>query len=333
MDTNRLPDLKNNRVAAIIPAHNCAGQIEQTVKAIPPWVKYIIVIDDFSSDNVSEIVKSIEDDRIQLIRHKENLGVGAAFITGADRAIELEVDILVKMDGDGQMDPEQLPRLLEPVLKGRADYTKGNRFWNLSELKSMPRIRILGNMLLSFFIKMASGYWQLFDPANGYVAMTSYFYSAINRDKLDRRYFFESSMLIQAGIQRFMIEDVPIPARYGSEKSHLSLRHSLFYFPPRLIKGVARRFMWQYLLFDFTAVSVFIILGLPALLWGFIFGLVKWIHYVRIEQPAPTGTIMLSVLPIIIGIQLISQAIVIDIGNVPQKARSPLKAQETNDGG
>jgi dolichol-phosphate mannosyltransferase len=319
------PDLNGHAIAVIIPAYRCADQITETITTIPGWVRYIVVIDDCSPDNLADNVRVIDDVRVHLIKHEINAGVGGSFITGCYKAVELGADILVKMDGDGQMDPGQLPKLIKPLIEGKADYSKGNRFWDLKELRAMPGMRIFGNMILSFFLKLASGYWNLFDPTNGYIALTSYMFNNINLDKINHRYFFESSMLIQAGIQQFVVEDVPMPANYGTETSSLSVLRSIFTFPPRLACGIFRRFVWHYILFDFTAVSVFILIGVPALLWGIVFGAYEWIKNAMINQlPTPTGTIMLSVLPIIIGIQLISQAIVIDIGNTPKKVQTPL---------
>jgi dolichol-phosphate mannosyltransferase len=328
MATRNGVDLHGNTIAVVIPAYRCADQITETITTIPGWVQHIIVVDDCSPDDLTERVNHIDDNRLYYIRHEVNKGVGAAFKTGCHKAMELEADILVKMDGDGQMDPSQLPKLVEPLLNNRADYTKGNRFWDLKELREMPGLRVFGNMILSFLLKLASGYWHLFDPTNGYIAVSSYLFSNINLDKIDNRYFFESSMLIQAGIHRFVVEDVPMPANYGTERSSLSVLRAMFTFPFRLVYGIFRRFLWQYLLFDFTAVSVFILVGVPALLWGVIFGAYVWIQNTMINQlPTPTGTIMLSVLPIIVGIQLISQAIVVDIGNTPKKVQTPFKKQ------
>jgi dolichol-phosphate mannosyltransferase len=323
MDTRNGHDLNGHIIAIVIPAYKCADQITETITTIPGYISYIVVVDDCSPDNLSDRVKDINDARVHLMRHEINRGVGGAFITGCHKAVELGADILVKMDGDGQMDPGQITKLIKPLIEGKADYTKGNRFWDLKELRVMPGIRIFGNMILSFLLKMASGYWNLFDPSNGYIALTSYMFNNINLDKIDHRYFFESSMLIQAGIQQFVAEDVPMPANYGTETSSLSVLRAIFAFPPRLAYGVFRRFLWHYILFDFTAVSVFILIGLPALLWGIIFGTCVWIQNAMIPRATPTGTIMLSVLPVIIGIQLISQAIVIDIGNTPKKVQTP----------
>lgn len=316
-------DLGGHTIAVIIPAYKCADQITEAITTIPGWVSHIVVVDDCSPDDLSDRVRVIDDARVHLIRHELNMGVGGAFTTGCHKAVELGADILVKMDGDGQMDPAQIHKLIKPLTEGKADYAKGNRFWDLKELRAMPGIRVFGNMILSFLLKMASGYWNLFDPTNGYIALTSYMFNNINLDKVDRRYFFESSMLIQAGIQRFVVEDVPMPANYGTETSSLSILRSIFTFPPRLAYGVFRRFLWHYILFDFTAVSVFVLIGLPALLWGIIFGACVWIQNAMINHATPTGTIMLSVLPVIIGIQLISQAIVIDIGNTPKRVLTP----------
>jgi dolichol-phosphate mannosyltransferase len=323
MDTINRAELSGHNIGIIIPAYKCDDQITATITTIPGWIRYIIVVDDCSPDNLIDRVMAIDDRRVHIIRHDINIGVGGAFITGCHKAVELGADILVKMDGDGQMDPAQLPRLIKPLIDGKADYTKGNRFWDLRELRVMPRFRIFGNMTLSLLLKMASGYWNLFDPTNGYIALTSYMFNNINLNKVDRRYFFESSMLIQAGIQQFVVEDVPIPANYRDEISSLSVIETIFTFPPRLVYGVLRRFLWRYIFFDFTAVSIFILLGIPALVWGIIFGAYVWVQNAMISRPTPTGTIMLSVLPIIVGIQLISQAIVIDIGNIPKKVQTP----------
>lgn len=329
MDSGKDPRLQEHTIAVVIPAYGCAGQITDTVTTIPRWIKHVVVVDDCSPDNLSEKVEAINDYRVHLIRHETNKGVGAAFMTGCHKAIELGADLVVKMDGDGQMDPQQLPRLIEPILDGRADYSKGNRFWDFDALRSMPGTRIFGNMVLSFLLKLASGYWNLFDPSNGYIAITSFLFKGINKKNIDRRYFFESSLLIQSGIQRFVLEDVPMPAIYGSEKSSLSTWRALFRFPARITYGIFRRFILNYILFDFTAVSVFLLIGLPSVLWGTIFGTIQWIHHAQIQRPTPTGTIMLSVLPIIIGIQLISQAIVIDIGNAPKKVQTPFESKDT----
>lgn len=328
MACSKTPRLKAPFVAVVIPAYKCADNIVKTVTTIPAWIRHIVVVDDGSPDDLAERVTAIDDARVCLLRHDSNKGVGAAFITGGQQALTLGAEILIKIDGDGQMDPGQMRRLIEPIVHKRADYTKGNRFWDLTAIRAMPRVRVFGNMGLSFLLKLASGYWNLFDPANGYIAMTSFLFQTINKKKLDHGYFFESSLLLQAGIQRFVVEDVPMPAVYGAEKSSLSIRQALIRFPPRILRGIFRRFVWQYLLFDFTAVSVFVLVGLPATLWGIIFGAVVWHQNVQAMRATPTGTIMLAVLPIIIGIQLLSQAIVVDIGNTPKAPKTPFLEPE-----
>jgi glycosyltransferase involved in cell wall biosynthesis len=312
-----------HHLAVVIPAYKCADEIVETVTTIPEWVRQIVVVDDGSPDDLADRVRGIGDARVRVVQHDRNKGVGAAFITGCREALDLGADILVKMDGDGQMDPRQLQRLIRPIADKRADYTKGNRFWDLTAIRSMPWIRIFGNMALSLLLKLASGYWNLFDPTNGYIAITAFLFENINKKHIDEGYFFESSLLIEAGIHRFVVADVPMPAVYKAEKSFLSIRQALFRFPPRILHGIFRRFVWQYMLFDFTAVSVFVLVGLPATLWGVVFGAAVWHQNARAMQATPTGTIMLAVLPIIIGIQLISQAVVVDIGNTPKQPRTP----------
>jgi glycosyltransferase involved in cell wall biosynthesis len=312
-------------VAVIIPVYQCTGQLTAIIKTIPSWVKHIIVIDDGNPHDLDRQIADIPDKRILLIRHAHNQGVGAAFMTGAQKAVELGAEILAKMDGDGQMDPRSLYDLIKPIMEGQADYTKGNRFFDLSALRLMPKSRMLGNLLLSFLLKVASGYWNVFDPSNGYIAMSAYLFKTIRLEKINRRFFFESSLLIQAGIQGFVVSDVPIPARYGVETSSLSAWNCLFYFPPRLIHGIGRRFFWHYLLMDFNAVSVFTLSGLVFLLGGLFFGTMTWIQNAAVPKSTPTGTIMLAVLPIIIGVQLLLQAVALDIGRIPRKPKTPLR--------
>jgi hypothetical protein len=223
------------------------------------------------------------------------------------------------MDGDDQMDPAEMPRLLEPLIAGQADVTKGNRYEHMSALKSMPAVRILGNAGLTFLVKLASGYWNLFDPANGYVALRSDVLRRLDLAKLHRRYFFESGFLIQLGILRAVVRDVAIPARYGDEQSSLSIPRTLFGFPPKLLWGFARRIFWRHFVYDFTALSLYLVLGLPALVWGIVYGIVVWLEVLETQQDATAGQVMLAAMPIILGVQFLTQCFAFDIQNVPRQ--------------
>ncbi|MHB1357238.1 MAG: glycosyltransferase family 2 protein [Anaerolineae bacterium] len=308
------------RIAVVIPAYCAAASIERVLRGIPPLVELIIVVDDASTDATADVVSALQpgDGRIHLVRHAQNQGVGGTVLSGYARALELGAGIAVKMDSDDQMDPAFLPALLRPILSGQADYAKGNRFLHFSELVRMPARRRLGNIGLSLMVKIASGYWNIFDPTNGYTAIDTRVLARLDANRIDKRYFFESSMLLELGMVQAVVRDVPIPARYGGESSRLSEKDALRRFPSRLARAFWRRVLVQYFIRDFSAVSLFMVFGLAALLFGVIFGVWKWIVSGISGIPATTGTVMIAVLPVIIGLQLILQAVVMDIQNVPR---------------
>jgi dolichol-phosphate mannosyltransferase len=312
------------RVAVIIPAYRASNTIEKVLGGIPPWVDAIYVIDDASTDDTAAKVRGFADPRVQHLTHDVNRGVGGAMVTGYQRALREGADICVKMDADDQMDPAHLAEVIEPLVAGRADYAKGNRFHDAGALRRMPLVRTLGNTGLSFLFKAASGQWHLFDPTNGYVAIHRAALSALDLRKVHPRYFFETSMLILLRQLDAVVEDVPMPARYGDEPSHLSIGRTLVEFPGLLIRYGLRRVLWQYFVADFNAVSLFLLCGAPLIAFGALFGLYHWIDNYHRHVLTPTGTVMLSVLPLILGFQLLLQALVLDVQNVP---RRPLQAR------
>ena len=316
------------RIAVVVPAYKCAKQIGPVLNSIPQFINHIIVVDDASPDHIEVEVNRVEDERLIYIRHEQNQGVGGAMLTGYEKAIALGVEIILKIDGDGQMNVNDIPSLIRPVLDGRADYAKGNRFFYPHYLNRMPRLRLIGNIGLTFLAKVASGYWNIFDPTNGFTVIHRDVLRLLNKDHIYRRYFFESSLLIELNRVRAVVVDIPIPARYGDEESSLSVLNAFFEFPMNLFKGLMRRIYWQYFLYDFTAVSLFLILGTLLTMVGGLWGIYHWYISIRYDLVATTGTVMLAVLPIILGFQLLLQAIVLDIQNIPttpiQKRNSPL---------
>jgi dolichol-phosphate mannosyltransferase len=239
-------------------------------------------------------------------------------VTGIKAAMEDGYDFIVKCDGDGQMDPREISRLLEPLTRGAADHVKGCRFHHGRALRSMPKWRLLGNIGLTFFTKLSSGYWNILDPVNGFFASRTSVLSKLPLDSLSRRYFFEIDLLIRLNIVEARVADVPFPACYGKEPSSLSISRALFDFPPRLAIGLIRRIFWRYLFYDVSPVAIFMILGSALASFGLIFGSYQWIKYARLGVGAPVGTIMLATLPFILGFQLLLQAIVLDIHNTPR---------------
>lgn len=317
------PDLAGARVGVVIPAYRVGQQIERVIRGIPAWIGTIIVVEDASPDDTAERVQQVGDPRVTLIRHERNRGVGGAMATGFAEALRQGLDVVVKMDGDDQMDPAHLPRILAPLVAGSADVVKCNRYASLSALKQMPLLRVMGNAGLTFLVKLASGYWNTFDPANGYIAVRAKVLERIDFARLPRRYYFESGLLVELGIQRAVVVDVPISARYGDEISSLSVPKTLLEFPPRLMLGLLRRLFWRYFVHDFSAVSVFVLIGAP--LFAFGAGYAAWWrwHPKAPFEVAGPGEVMMAAMPIILGVQFLLQAVVLDIQNVPRVPISP----------
>src|SRR5215211_7806077 len=311
-------------IAAVIPCYRVEQKISHVLAGLPHYLRHIIVVDDASPDHTSDqVMKAAQNDkRIVPLKHEHNQGVGGALQTGFQKALELGAQIVVKIDGDGQMDMTQLPNLLTPLVQGQADYTKGNRFRDFQALQKMPFIRRVGNMGLGFLTKSATGYWKLFDPTNWFVAIRGEVLAQLPLDRIDRGFYFETSMLANLYLIGAVVKDVPMPARYQGEVSSLLVHRILFEFPSRLIATFTRRLVLKNFIYDFSMGSIYLLTGLPLLIFGLIFGVYKWIQYASIGVPAPTGTVMLPTLSLLLGIQLLLSAIEIDLRSVPTEPLS-----------
>ena len=309
------------KIAVVIPTYKVIQYIKDVIDNIPDIIDTIIVVDDKCPDYSGKFAESLNNVRVEMVYHEHNQGVGAAVVSGYKKALELGMDVVVKIDGDGQMDTNYLQSLIQPILDGKADYTKGNRFFDFKALRAMPKIRLFGNSGLSFLVKASSGYWNMMDPTNGYTAINRYAMENLDLDKLAKKYFFESDMLINLNIENAVVKDVPIPAKYGNEESSLSITRTLFSFPPKLFKGMCKRLFLKYFIYDFNMLSVYMLLGLPMVLFGTFFGLFHWVSSAISHIETPIGTVMLSVLPIILGTQFLLQAIQIDMHNIPRKEK------------
>ncbi len=315
------PDFSQYQIAAVVPAYRVEREIESVLCDLPPYIRFVIVVDDASPDQTAAIVSRLaeSDPRIVLIRHEHNQGVGGAMVSGFRKALELGAQVVVKIDGDGQMDLSRLPDILSPLVLGKADYTKGNRFRDFAALRQMPLIRRIGNMGLAFLTKAATGYWNLFDPTNGFLAIRAEALALLPLDRIDKTYYFETSMLANLYLLGAVVQDVPMPARYRGEISSLVIHRVLFEFPIKLLATLVRRALLKNFIYDFSMVTVYLLVGLPLFLFGVIFGAVKWIHYARLDIPAPTGTVILPTLCVLIGIQFLLSAIESDLRSVPQQ--------------
>ncbi len=308
------------KIAVIIPCYNVENTINRVINKIPEFVSSIIVVDDCSTDDTVKHVLSNPDPRLSLIGHKVNRGVGGAMLTGFSYGLKIGAHILVKLDGDDQMDSNYLTYLVEPLINGQADYTKGNRFIHVHELKKMPLIRRIGNLGLSFLVKISSGYWDIFDPTNGYLAITSDILMDLEPKKISRDFFFETSMLCELHKLGAVVNDIALPAIYNNSGSSIRIGREFLMFMKNLPQRFFDRIITQYFQYNFSAGSFFIIQGLILTLFGLIFGIIKWDQSANTGVPATTGTVLLAVLPIILGVQFLSQAIALDITSVPKKS-------------
>lgn len=285
---------------------------------MPEFVDHLIVVDDNSTDNTREVVQAMAEPRLILLKTPHNQGVGGAVTLGYRKALELESGIIVKMDGDGQMREEYLPALLDAIALEGYDYAKGNRFLAGASLAVMPRHRLFGNIVLTFMTKMASGYWHIFDPQNGYTAISAKALRVLDLDRIYKGYFFENDMLINLNFFRSRVKDVAIPSHYGDEQSGINLFRVSFTFPFLLLQSFINRIYQKYVLRDFSPIALFLLTGLPLFVWGMAFGIYIWIKSYETGHQTATGTIMLALLPLFLGFQLLLQAFVMDIQETPK---------------
>lgn len=312
---------ENYHISIVIPYYKAEHEILKVVSAIPDYVNDVIIVNDDSPDNlpVAEI-KTILNNKIQhyFIDNKENLGVGGATKIGFEKAISNGADIVIKVDADNQMDLTFIPDLLNPIISGTAEVAKGNRFRDLKTLSKMPFFRRTGNLILSFLIKMATGYWHIFDPTNGFFAIQTKALKRIDFSKISNRYYFETSLLAELYFHKTVIQDVAMPAIYGNEKSNMQVWKMPFVFTPKLISTFCKRIIKTYFLYDFNLGSIYLLSGVPLFLFGVGFGIYTWVEHADKNILTPTGTIMIITLALILGFQLLLQAIQFDIINTPK---------------
>lgn len=310
-------------IAVVIPSYKVKDHILQLIDKIGPEVTDIYVVDDCCPVQSGDYVEAnCHDSRVHVVRHQVNQGVGGAVMTGYARAIEGGADVIVKLDGDGQMDPELLPQFVLPIVEGWADYTKGNRFYDLTHIVRMPAVRLFGNAGLSFMTKISTGYWNIFDPTNGYTAISARVAAHLPFDKIARRYFFETDMLFRLNTLRAVVVDVPMDAFYGDEESNLKISKVLFEFSAKHAVNFAKRIFYNYFLRDMTAATFELVLGVLLLLFGLGFGAWHWAESMADGVATPLGTIMLAALPVLIGLQLLLGFLNFDVASVPTRPMS-----------
>lgn len=290
------------RIGVVIPCYRVSRHVVGVIEAIGPEVTAVYVVDDCCPERSGDIVQDrAADPRVRVLRHAVNKGVGGATMTGMRAAIADGMDIIVKIDGDGQMDPALLPRFVESIHAGNCDYAKGNRFFDLKGLEQMPWLRLAGNAGLSFLAKASTGYWHCFDPTNGYFAIHRKVAEVLPFHKIDERYFFETDLLFRLNIVGAMVMDIPMSAVYGDESSSLRPTRVIKQFLFGHIRNFFKRIFYNYFLRNFSIASIELVLSMVLVCFGAIFGIMNWSAH---GQPATAGTVMVSALPIILGLQL-----------------------------
>jgi dolichol-phosphate mannosyltransferase len=307
-------------VAVVIPSYKVTRHILDVIAGIGPEVARIYVVDDKCPDGSGAFVRAhVRDPRVTVIEHEQNQGVGGAVMTGYRAAILDGAAVIVKVDGDGQMDTSLIPDFIAPILAGEADYTKGNRFFDLEKLGAMPPMRLFGNAMLSFLTKLSSGYWDLFDPTNGYTAIHADAARYLPFDKISRRYFFETDMLFRLNTLGAVVVDVPMDAVYADEVSNLKISRIVTEFAAKHVRNFVKRLFYNYYLRNMSLASIELPLGVLLLAFGLVFGLTHWYEASRHDQATPAGTVMVAALPVIMGVQLILAFLAYDIAAVPRR--------------
>jgi len=308
------------KIAVVIPSYKVRNHILGVITQIGPEVGRIYVVDDCCPEGSGDFVESnCGDERVTVVRNSANQGVGGAVMTGYQVAIADGIDIIVKLDGDGQMDPSLIPDFVAPILAGEADYTKGNRFFDLEEIRAMPTLRIVGNAALSFMNKLSSGYWDLFDPTNGYTAIHRDVARHLPFNKISHRYFFETDMLFRLNTLRAVVVDIPMDAKYGDEVSNLKISKIVVEFFFKHIRNLGKRIFYNYYLRDMSLASLELPIGALMIAFGTTFGIVHWVRALQSGIPTTAGTVMLLSLAIILGTQFILAFIGYDISSVPKR--------------
>jgi glycosyltransferase involved in cell wall biosynthesis len=309
---------KQQKIAIVIPAYNEENLIFKAVDTIPAFVDYIIVVNDASSDSTTEVLHKLSEKhkRLKVLKNDINLGVGGSVVKGFRYAIGVtDANVVGVMAGDAQCDPNFIEPMLDTLLDEDFDYVKANRFFHREALKTMPAYRQIGNIIISLLTKFSTGYYSISDTQNGYGFFKASSMKKMNLDLIGERYDYENTMLIALSIIGARIKDHPVPAIYGDEVSTIKFLPTVMRALRAVWVGFWKRIYYKYVLFSFHPVALFLFSGLLLGTTSTLFGL--YITYRRIfEHVSPsTGTVMLIVLPLILGFQTILSAIIIDMNN------------------
>jgi dolichol-phosphate mannosyltransferase len=325
-----LPDRRGVRLSLegagvwlVVPCYKVRGQILRVIEKTPAWIEGIVCVDDGCPEGSGEFIEAnARDTRVVVVRLPQNQGVGGATLAGYREAARRGARVMIKVDGDDQMDLSYAAQLVAPILMGEADYAKGNRFTSVSHLQSMPTVRVLGNAVLSFAAKLSTGYWNIFDPTNGYTAIEANVARLVMEKRVSRRFFFETDLLYHLGTLRAVVRDVPMPARYADEVSNIKITRIVGPFALKHLRNFVQRVLGQYFVRDFNAASLELVFGVFSLLFGVGYAL-SYLANRSPGQAASAGVVMMAALPVILGAQFLLQAMNFDVLNVPTRPIHP----------
>jgi glycosyltransferase involved in cell wall biosynthesis len=304
--------LDGKTVAVVVPAYNEEALVGSTVTRVPSFVDRILVVDDGSGDGTAARAEA-SDPRVEVVRHERNEGVGAAIVSGYRRAVAEDIDVTCVMAADGQMDPEDLATLARAVAAGECDYAKANRLFTGQAWEVIPRSRYVGNAILSFLTKIASGYWHVADSQSGYTAVNLETLRLLDLERIYRRYGFPNDMLVHLNVFNRRVRDYPSRPIYGvGERSGMKLRRVVPSISWLLVKGFFWRLREKYVIRDFHPLVLFYALGFVLFGAGLILGIVE--TALRIAgNPIPAATVVLVALLVISGLQLLLFAMWFDM--------------------
>jgi glycosyltransferase involved in cell wall biosynthesis len=304
--------LDGKTVAVVVPAFNEEALVASTVSTVPPFVDRIFVVDDGSNDGTAERARSA-DPRVELVSHQRNEGVGAAIVSGYRRAIAEEIDVSCVMAADGQMDPDDLETLARAIATDECDYAKANRLFTGQAWQLIPRSRYLGNAMLSFLTKIASGYWHVADSQSGYTAVSLETLRLLDLERIYRRYGFPNDILVHLNVWNRRVRDYPSRPIYGiGERSGIRLWRVVPAISWLLVKGFFWRLREKYIIRDFHPLVLFYSLGFLLFGTGILLGVIE--TALRIAgNPFPVATIVLVALLVISGLQLLLFAMWFDM--------------------
>ena len=307
-----------NKIIAVMPCYRSSKIAPKIAKDVLSYVDRLVCVDDDCPENTGKSIESsLKSNHLDLIYHDRNKGIGGAMKTGIKYALTLNPEIIIKIDSDGQMNPALIPQLLEPLLNGSSEFTKGNRFTNPKFITNMPIVRITGNIGLGFLTKLSTGYWELFDPTNGFLAIRSNVLRGISLEKIDNGYFFETDLLFRCALSNVLVSEIPMDAFYEDEKSSLSPFKEFFRFTWKHINIFLKRLTYQYFLLDFNPGSLSLCLAIIFGLIALFVGLISRFFYSSLDVETPLGGQILFLATSLISNQLFISFIYYDASQKP----------------